>query len=124
MFKYYNCYCFSNGDFIEKDAYEIDLQDALKLVNSDKSVFVWIGGWTSTPLNELLEIDRSKVMDANPYELLERENYPKELEKYERPIFVCHHGISSYELVRELENNNIKAYSLFGGTEGIKNPGQ
>lgn len=106
------------------DEDEIELRDALKLVNSNKSVFVWIGGWTNTPLHQLLEIDKSKVMDANPYELMEKDSYPKELKQYERPIFVCHHGISSYELVKELSTNDIKGYSLFGGTEGIKNPKQ
>ncbi len=109
---------------MQLDADEIELKDALNLVNSNKSIFVWIGGWTNTPINELLEIDRKKVMDANPYELMEKESYPKELKQYDRPIFVCHHGISSYELVKELSNSDIKGYSLFGGIEAIKNTKQ
>ncbi len=106
---------------MELDADEIGLKDALNLVNTNKSIFVWIGGWTSTPLSDLLEIGKDKVVDANPYELMEKESYPKELKQYDRPIFVCHHGISSYELVKELSNNNIKGYSLSGGTEAIRN---
>jgi rhodanese-related sulfurtransferase len=109
---------------MELDADEIELKDALNLVNSDKSIFVWIGGWTNTPLSELLGIESKKVLDANPYALMEKETYPSELKQYDRPIFVCHHGISSYELVKELSNNNIKGYSLFGGMEAIKNPKQ
>ncbi len=102
------------------DAAEIDLKEALNLVNTNKSIFVWIGGWSNVPLADLLQIDGNKVIDVNPYEILDKENYPKALREYEKPIFVCHHGIASYELVKELENSSIKGYSLIGGIEGIK----
>lgn len=92
----------------------------MELVKSDKSIFVWIGGWSSVQLADLLEIDGKKVVDVNPYEILDKENYPKELRSYDSPIFVCHHGVASYELVRELESMNIKGLSLVGGIEGIK----
>ncbi|MFI5412943.1 MAG: hypothetical protein ACHQX1_03555, partial [Candidatus Micrarchaeales archaeon] len=104
----------------EKDVDEIELKDALELVKSNKSVFVWIVGWTNTPLADLLEIDSSKVISANPFVIMDKETYPSELSNYERPIFVCHHGISSFELVKELANENIKGYSLVGGIEAIK----
>jgi rhodanese-related sulfurtransferase len=103
-----------------KDPDEIELGDALYLVKSNKSIFVWIGGRTNAPLYELLEIDKDKVIDVNPYLIIDKDSYPKELLNYERPIFVCHHGIASYELVKELANNDIKGYSLAGGIEGIK----
>ena len=100
---------------------EIELKDALELVNSGKSIFVWIGGWTTTPLAELLEIDRSKVVDESPFKLiLDEKEYPEELKRYERPIFVCEHGVSSYELVKELSTRGIKSYSLKGGMAGIR----
>ncbi len=104
----------------DKVELEIDLQRALELVNTDKSVFVWIGGWSNVPLADLLNIDGSKVIDVDPFIILDKENYPKELLEYDAPVFVCHHGIASYELVKELENNDIKGYSLVGGIEGIK----
>jgi hypothetical protein len=103
---------------MDKD--EIELGQAIELVNANKSVFVWIGGWTNTPLSDLLEIDKSKVVEANPFEIMDKEKYPKELLKYEKPIFVCHHGIASYELVKELAASKIDGYSLSGGIEGIK----
>ncbi len=109
------------GNLMENNAAdEIDLQKAIELVNGNKSVFVWIGGWTNTPLADLLEIDRSKVVEANPFELMSKETYPEQLRGYEKPIFVCHHGIASYELVKELASENIKGYSLAGGIEKIK----
>ena len=105
----------------EKDPDEIELREALELVNSGKSIFVWIGGWTTTPLAGLLGIDESKVMEASPFQLiLDNKSYPEELKKYDRPIFVCQHGLSSYDLVKELATMGIKAYSLKGGVEGIK----
>lgn len=104
--------------FVDVD--EIDVNKAKELVKNNQSVFVWIGGWTNTPLADLLEIDRSKVVEANPFELMSKETYPQELRGYEKPIFVCHHGIASYELVKELASENIKGYSLVGGIEGIK----
>lgn len=97
---------------------EIDVGRALALVNSGKSIFVWIGGWTTTPLADLLEIDGDKVIEANPFDLME--NYPEELKGYERPIFVCHHGVSSYDLISELKEIGVKGYSLAGGIEEIK----
>ena len=103
---------------LDKD--EIELEQAIELVNANKSVFVWIGGWTDTPLPELLEVEKSKVVEANPFEIMDKETYPKELLKYEKPIFVCHHGIASYELVKELATSKIEGYSLSGGIEGIK----
>ena len=105
---------------LENDAEEIGIDDALSLVKSNKSVFVWIGGWTNTPLSELLEIGQEKVINANPYELMDKETYPQQLREVEKPIFVCHHGIASYELVKELESEGIRGYSLAGGIEGIK----
>lgn len=110
-----------NGVFLED---EIELETALDLVRSGKSVFVWIGGWTNTPLAELLELDEKNVVAVEPYELLDSDRYPKELLKYDRPVFVCHHGISSYELVKALGAMGVKGYSLAGGIEGIKQRGQ
>jgi len=104
----------------DKDTDEIELKEAMELVNSNRSIFVWIGGYTTTPLADLLEIDGSKVVEESPFELLDRAAYPDVLKRYERPIFVCNHGITSYELVKELANMGIKAYSLAGGIEGIK----
>ncbi len=100
---------------------EIELAAALELVNSGKSIFVWIGGWTTTPLASLLGIDKSKVIDESPFKLiLDEKEYPEELKRYERPIFVCEHGNTSYDLVKELSVRGIKGYSLKGGSEGIK----
>ncbi len=104
----------------KKDPDEIELKEALELVNSGKSIFVWIGGWTTTPLADLLDIDSSKVVEASPFQMiLDSKSYPEELKKYERPIFVCEHGISSYDLVKELSDSGIKGYSLIGGMAGI-----
>jgi rhodanese-related sulfurtransferase len=105
----------------EKDPDEIGLGEALDLVNSGKSIFVWVGGWTTTPLADLLGIDESKVVSESPFKLiLDSKEYPEELKKYDRPIFVCEHGVSSYDLVKELSTMGIKGYSLKGGMEGIK----
>ena len=105
----------------ENEANEIELKEALDLVNSGKSIFVWIGGWTTTPLADLLEIDPGKVVDESPFKLiLDEKEYPEELKRYERPIFVCQHGNTSYDLVMELAGRGIRGYSLRGGSEGIK----
>lgn len=111
---------FDNRDLMQETVDEIGVEEAMNLVNSDKSVFVWIGGWTNTPLAELLQIDGKKVIDVNPYQVLDKESYPSELKQYDRPIFVCHHGIASYELVKELSTMDIKGYSLMGGIEALK----
>ncbi len=104
-----------------KDPDEIGLKEALELVNSGKSIFVWIGGWTTTPLADLLDIDPSKVVNESPFKLLlDNKSYPEELKKFERPIFVCEHGNSSLDLVKELSTMGIKGYSLAKGIEGIK----
>ncbi len=108
------------GTFMQQDVDEINIEQAIDLVKSNKSVFVWIGGWTNPPLAELLQVDKGKVIEANPFELMDMEKYPKELQSYERPIFVCHHGQASYELVKELASMNIKGYSLAGGAEAVK----
>ena len=97
---------------------EIDVSRALALVKAGKSIFVWIGGWATTPLADLLEIDGDKVVEANPFDLME--NYPEELKSYDKPIFVCHHGIASYEVINELKEKGINGYSLAGGIEEIK----
>lgn len=99
---------------------EIALEDAIELVEANKSIFVWIGGWTNTPLADLLGIDHSKVIDKNPFSLIDRDSYPEELKMYEAPIFVCHHGVTSFQIVKELEKEGIKGYSLADGIEGIK----
>ena len=105
----------------EKETDEIELADAISLVNSNKSVFVWIGGGTDTPLSDLLEVSREKVIDAEAYDLMDKDKYPQRLREVEKPIFVCHHGVASYVLVKQLESSmNIKGYSLVGGIEGIK----
>ncbi|MCL4379723.1 MAG: hypothetical protein M1160_03870 [Candidatus Marsarchaeota archaeon] len=100
---------------------EIELGEALELVKSGRSIFVWIGGWTTTPLAELLGIDDRMIINESPFKLiLDEKEYPEELKRYDRPIFVCEHGISSYELVKELESRGIRGYSLTGGMAGIK----
>lgn len=105
----------------EKNDDEIELAAALELVNSGKSIFVWIGGWTTTPLAGLLDIDDSKVLNESPFKLiLDEKEYPEELKRYERPIFVCEQGSTSYDLVKELSARGIRGYSLKGGSEGIK----
>lgn len=70
------------------------------------------------PLADLLEIDGNKVIEANPFDLIE--NYPEELKGYDKPIFVCHHGVASYEIINELKEKGIEGYSLAGGIEEIK----
>ncbi len=106
---------------MQSDVEEINIEKAVELVNSDKSIFVWIGGPTDTPLAELLKIDDRKVVDANPFDLLSNDTYPKQLLSYKKPIFVCHHGLASYELLRELTKNNVGGYSLEGGIAAIRN---
>ena len=67
------------GTFMQQDVDEINIEQAIDLVKSNKSVFVWIGGWTNPPLAELLQVDKGKVIEANPFELMDMEKYPKEL---------------------------------------------
>ena len=99
---------------------EIGINDALALVNGGKSIFVWMGGPTPTPLYQLLGIESSKVLSVEPYELVDKETYPKALERFERPIFVCHHGISSCDVVEHIRSFGKSGYSLGGGLEGLK----
>ncbi len=106
------------GKELEHD--EIDLNHALELVRAGKSIFVWIGGFTKTPLAKLLGLDDGKVVDAEPYALLDRDAYPSSLRTYAKPIFVCHHGVTSHKVVKELGKLGIEGYSLAGGIEGIK----
>ncbi|MCL5429904.1 MAG: hypothetical protein M1504_00315 [Candidatus Marsarchaeota archaeon] len=101
------------------DSKQLELDQAIDLVKSNKSIFVWIGGYVDTPVSKILNVEADKVIEANPFTLMDKETYPKELLNYE-PIIVCHHGLASYELAKELDSMNIKGYSLMGGVESIK----
>ncbi|MEM3841490.1 MAG: rhodanese-like domain-containing protein [Candidatus Micrarchaeaceae archaeon] len=97
---------------------EVDLDEALNLVQKNLSKFVWLGRDTSFELHEILKTSPENVISLDPEEILGME--PEEKKKLEGHILVCYHGNTSKALANILKKSGgTNTYSLKGGITAI-----
>jgi rhodanese-related sulfurtransferase len=107
--------------------FEIDIEEAKKLVAEGKKVMLFESNYSEVQLlSETFGIDEEKVeiIDINDFRIVhmhygEEDEIKKVAGKFEEAVIVCQHGNTSRVLADALAENGVKAYSLYGGIAGI-----
>jgi rhodanese-related sulfurtransferase len=96
---------------------EVSLDRARELANAGTHIFVWIGAPFGIDVPAILKVPREQVISVSPMSLADDSTVYRTTIAPKKPIFVCHHGISSLEMAAFMRESGIEAYSLSGGIE-------
>ena len=97
---------------------EMDIEEARKLVSSNKTRFVWLGGEPRIDMAEALGIGKDRFTVMRPDAVYHADRALAE--SLSKSVLVCPHGNSSLFLAQHLmEEFNVEVYSLHGGISAI-----
>lgn len=97
---------------------EVDFAEALDFTRRNRTKLVWLGREPVERIRELLELDSSKLIAADPDSVVN--GGKDDAAKFKDCVFVCYHGNTSRYVVNALKDKfGIDSLNLKGGVTAI-----
>lgn len=97
---------------------EMDFQEAIEFIGAHSTKLVWLGGEPVDYIRDLLELDSSKLINADPNKLVYADK--EESSKFRDHVFVCYHGNTSRYVANTLKDKfGVESVNLKGGVTAI-----
>jgi rhodanese-related sulfurtransferase len=97
---------------------EVDFAEALDFTRRNRTKLVWLGREPVERIRELLELDSSKLIAAEPDSIVNASQ--DEAVKFKDYVFVCYHGNTSRYVANALKDKfGVDSLNLKGGITAV-----
>jgi rhodanese-related sulfurtransferase len=97
---------------------ELDFQESLDFVNKHRTKLVWLGKEPVDYIRELLDLDSSKMIDADPNSIMYADK--EEVARFKDHVFVCYRGNTSRYVSNAIKDKaGIESVSMKGGVTAV-----
>lgn len=97
---------------------EVDFKEAVEFVGRNRTKLVWLGREPVDYIRELLDLDSSMMVEADPNSLVYAGR--EESARFKDHVFVCYHGNTSRYVANTLKNKfGVESLNLKGGITAV-----